>query len=373
MKSLLGPEVGYTDLLDYEITEVIKNRAKEPRKSNPLRPSAAGYCTRRLAYDYAAFRGLATYETGLQNPATYRLLELGHSVEYAALRTFNLLKIVDQRYKQQVLNFFEIEHIDDKTEKEIVEGSCDVVFWSKSFKAIADVKSKKDKFSYSHKSQWDEDIEAFSHMPELHQLSDTAFYADDLPAFIKTLGDDWLTDNLYQLNLYACSDFMVSRGVDHAFIYRYNKNDSRHLEIRFRPSREMFDRVRQKYNLAARAVDDGDPRLAPRDFQLGSMRCAFCPYKEYCWEDADPLKSWYRTLPSKRWPKCLPADQDVQFLELEEARKSLDIVDNLEAQCAKIMLDLQFDVVRLSNGHIYELKYLKSPRPHYEVRRSKLK
>ena len=45
--TILGPDVGYTDLLDHEMVERAKKNEKE-NKYFPLRPSAAGYCTRQI-------------------------------------------------------------------------------------------------------------------------------------------------------------------------------------------------------------------------------------------------------------------------------------------------------------------------------------
>lgn len=382
---ILGPEVGYTDLLDYEIEEKLK-REKEERRTgvrkgfNPLRPSNAGKCARALANDLMEYRKLAWHDKPLISPQLYRLFELGHAIEMQALKTFQLVKVVEQRYKQQVLTFFPLASADE-LKKEILEGSCDFVFWSEKHKAIGDVKSKKDKFSQAFKTAWDEELDRFSNFESLVKLSETAFYADDLVSFINELGaDDYLCENLFQLNLYAHSDFMVSRGVDHCFLYRYNKNDSRHMEIRFRPSKAVFEYVKQKFNNVNLAVEKGEPQSVEQEFWLGSMHCAFCDYKEGpagCWNDENALKEFFRNSP-KKWPTDIsklpmyPQLKDA-FEKYEAASALAENAGIHEGNILSVLTvgENKVNKVRLDNGHVYEVKYLKSPHPHFELRRSK--
>lgn len=381
--SVLGPEVGWTDLLDYEITEKLKREqaAKLEGKvkgTHPLRPSSAGYCGRRLAYDLMEFRGYANYNKPLLEPHVYRLFELGHAIEWQALKTFHLIPGVTQKYKQQILTFFSLERGVEGQPEEIVEGSTDFVLWNERFKGIGDVKSKKDKFSSAFKTGWDEELERIGMMESVTPLSATAFWVEDLPAFIEELGDDFLNDNLYQLNLYANADFIKSRGIDHAFLYRYCKNDSRHMEIRFKPSVEVYKEVQEKFNAVAIAVDHKKPDIIPKDFVLGSIRCAFCPYQQACWGDeANASKAFYATLPKKKWPTDIHrlADAEVAaslFEEFEELERMVDKKERVEKEIIKLLDAEDVPKVKLSSGHVYEVKKLKTPRPHFELRRAKL-
>lgn len=374
--SLLGPEVGYTDLLDHVIHEKIQKEQDGEREGtflyNPLRPSAAGYCAKRLAFATNEFRGHKYYEKTPKIPETYRLLELGHAVEFSALKNFQLLKVMSVRFKQQSLLFFPVERADNSV-REFLHGSCDFVLWSDKYKAIGDVKSRKDGFSAAYKTRWDEELATFAGMGSLVQLSETAFYADDLDALLEELGDDFLTDNLQQLNLYANSDFMQKLGVDHGFIYRYNKNDSRHIEIRFRPSVKAAQYVQDKFNQVSVAVDKQDFSAVPKEFMLGSMRCAFCPYSKECWGDDDSLRAWFNTFPKKGWPTDLEREDLVEkFLAYEKGLTAIENTQRIETQILKELSDLELKKVRLPNGNVYETKYLKSPQPHLELRRSKI-
>lgn len=381
--TILGPPVGYTDLLDYEIAQKLetdkeKRKNREVKGFNPIRPSNSGKCARALANDLMEYRGHVWHDKAVLEPRMHRLFELGHAIEMQALRTFQLLKVVEQRYKQQILTFFPLETANEDTKKEILEGSCDFVFWSEKYKAIGDVKSKKDKFSAAYKTNWDEELARFSEFQSLVQLSETAFYADDLVAFINELGpDDFLCDNLFQLNLYALSEFIVQRGVDHCFLYRYNKNDSRHMEIRFRPSKAVYDYVKKKFNTVNVAVDNKNPCSVEKEFWLGSQHCAFCDYKAGCW-DEDALKEYF-----KQTPKSWPTDIDklpqcdllkAEFEKYETASSAGEAAEKHEGNILSVLTDekVKCRKIKLTNGHVYEVKLLKTPRPHLELRRSKI-
>lgn len=371
-----GPQVGFTDLLDAalmkkqrEDREKIKTGEK---KRFPLRPSSAGACSRQLALQLMEYRGLAFYEdTPLMEPKVLRLLELGHSVEWRVLQSFRLLKI-EQRYKQQIVELF---NINSKThQKQVIEGSCDVVFWTPKYKGVGDVKSKKDGWSNCYRSRWDEEMHRLGKMNNVKQFTETAFYADDLEAFIEELNNDFLVDNLLQINLYASSAFMIRHGINFGFLYRYNKNSSEHMEIRFRPSKRMVKRVQQKFALVSKIVDQEDVDAMVCDFPVGSMRHAFCnchkikPYAEH-----DPTKKWYETLPAKVWPKDLARLSGAKELKrLFDAYLEGRELIKTENQIVQMLLDQKCKKVRLPDDQIFEIKYLKSPRPHYELRQSKL-
>lgn len=372
---ILGPEVGYTDLLDHEIVEKIKKDAEIAR--NPLRPSSAGYCARRLAYELTESLGFGKFEKEQMGPETYRLLSLGHSVEYSALKNLQLLQGFQLRYKQQVVTCFKLEDLESGAKGPIIEGSTDVVLWSERYKCVLDVKSQKDGWSQAHKSRWDESLEKYNAMPSLTRIGESAWYADDVVAFLKDLNGDFLADNIYQLNLYACSEFLRERGIDHAVVYKYGKNDSRHYEIRFRPSMELFRQVEAKFNNIFKMVHARTPEAVVKESFLGSTRCAFCPYSKQCWPE-DALKAWYRTLPRKEWPDHIDSLGPVadvlrpMFAEWKLAEKADDKKQILENQILRVLVENKVDKIKLDEGEIFEVKYYKSPRVHFELKRSKL-
>jgi len=376
-----GPPVGYTDLLDHAIIEKLqKEKAeyslKKTRAYNPLRPSSAGACARKLAYELMEYKGLAENNAEVLTPNVYRLFQLGHSIEYSVLRMFSLVYLMRVDYKQQKLLCFELDATATNKEKELIIGSCDAVFINKEWRTIMDVKSVKDAFSKAFKTRWDETLAKYDDMKSLTKLSSTCYYADDVEAFLNELGEDFLRENILQLNSYAYADLMVKIGIDNCVIYKYNKNDSRHYELRFKPSLNLYNYVKDKLNAVNKAVAEGKPESVPKEYSLGSMHCAFCPYAKTCWPDQDEKKAWYNTFPKKNWPIDISKVKDEElvanFVAFEDnqaaEKKNVDVEKNI----VTAMLKAEVKKIKLANGHIYELKHLKSPRPHIEVRRTKI-
>ena len=363
-----GPAKGYTDLIDEALlAEEAKPKSK---KYFPLRPSAAGYCSRRLAFDLMEYRGFAEYEKKSKDPATIRLLNLGSSVEWHSIRNFELISKqipdLNVRYKQNTVTLFRL----DATELgagELIEGSLDLAMVATSAGGIGDVKSKKEKFHQAFKTDWDASLEEFAGMESLVQISETSFYAPDLKKFLHELNDPFFADNFYQVNTYLCTEWARERGFDHGFIYRYSKNSSRHLEIRFSPTMEMFKEVEEKFNRVNQAVAKKDPESIRCDYMLGSARCAFCPYSDKCWDD-DAMKAYFDTFPKKAWPKDLDRLEDGDQLEklfkkYEKALEAAEATEQLEDEILKRLIEAKVNKVRLSNSNIYEVKRLK-----YEIK-----
>jgi hypothetical protein len=284
MTPILGPNVGYVDLVNHETIELLKREQSGTSKFYPLRPSSAGKCTRELYYELQEYHGLAKYPKPLKSADTHRLLNLGHSVEWHVIKQFELAKdYFTMRYKQQVLSFAELKANNPKYAHRL-EGSLDMVLWSEKHKCVMDVKSKKDGYDFrAKKFRWDSMNDKLRSMASVQPISDVAFWVDDLPAFLNELDDPFFEANFLQLNLYALSSFLVERGVDHAAITQYNKNDSRLREIRFRPSKKLHDMVIQKFQTVVNAVDSGDDTLATRDYEEGNFKCRYCDFSKTCW------------------------------------------------------------------------------------------
>lgn len=370
--SVLGPSIGYVDMLDIVTLEKAEQEQREGRKYTPLRPSSAGKCSRELAHEFMEYRGKATYEKEVLLPDQVRLFSLGHSVEWNILKQFEDAKIFGVKYRQQVVSFFEL------TPSEWIEGSVDAVFVSEKFKAVIDIKSKKDKFSGWYSTKWDEDTEKYKSLKSVTTISDKAFWVEDLVAFISEVSDPFLAMNFYQLNMYAHSGFLKERGIDHGAIIQYNKNDSRLREIRFSPSLELYNRVLNKFKSVREAVDTlGDPTKVAKEFTLGSIKCAFCAFKSVCWPDKDALQAYFDTWPKKKWPTKTSALGEVGE-ELEElyrdfafGNKVADELIQTEQAMTRILDEEQVNKIKFSDGAVYELKYYKSPKPHLKLKRSK--
>jgi hypothetical protein len=368
--SIPGPPIGYVDILDISTVKKIEDDSKK-FQYNPLRPSSSGKCSRELGYEFMQYRGYAEYNTEPLAPSTFRLFKLGHSIEYHLIQQLYFCEAFQVRYKQQTVSW---EKLHDGS---ILEGSLDLVFYSEKWKAIADVKSKKDRFSKSFKTDWEADSAKYAEMESVHKMTDTTFWIEDLEAFLEELRDPFFEANFLQLNLYANSDFIKDRGIDHGCILQYNKNDSRLREIRFKPSEKLAQKVIEKFKNVAATIDkDKDPTKLPRDYALGTSKCAFCNFKHVC-RTEDTLKPYFRTLPPKRWPKDT-SEIDVGkkleklYKEYKEHEASETKRKAIEQDMTKLLEEKEIRKVRFSTGEIYDVKFLKTPQPHYELRKGKL-
>lgn len=383
-QTILGPDFSYSDALNhltYEHSKKLQAEGKDISKF-PLRPSAAGHCERELAYALMEYRGLAKYEKEVHEPELTRLFALGHSVEYVLLRDmaqhFREIGFTIE-YKQQRLSFMHLESKIKPSWSQWIEGSIDFVLWSEKHKAIGDVKSKKEKYSSYRKSDWEETNYKYSQLKSLVKIGDTAFYADDAVEFLNEVDDPYLAANVLQLNLYAMNGFIAERGIDHCFLIYYNKNTSQLRELRFRPSEQLSDYVKNKFKNAFEAVEAGQPELAKQEFGIGQMKCAFCTYKEVCRPADDPLREWFKTFPKKVWPKDTNRIDDVDLAEtLEEiyseykvAASASTSTEKLASELCKLLTDARINKVKFSDGEVYEVKLLKSPKERLELRRSK--
>ncbi len=372
---ILGPPVGYVDLLNQH-TEA-KSAVPSDFKRFPLRPSSAGKCSRELAYELDTFKNGTEYPRETLSAETSRIFSLGHSVEYNVNREFTVVPGLHQKYKQQVVRMFKL---DDGT---WIEGSVDNCFFldyaidGKQYKGIVDFKSKKDKFSSWTKSQWDEFDDKLNRLSSVSRISDTAVWIDNLASFIGQVDDPFLSANFLQLNFYACTDFIKESGIDHGAIIQYNKNDSRLREIRFKPSQQVFEQVRDKFLEVSRAVESSaGPTSVRRDYALGSIKCAFCPFKKQCWgENTDALKAWFKTFPYREWPvdthKLGDTGQNLEDLfeaykEIENSEKEKKCIERLI--CLE-MTNAEVEKIKLADKSVYEMKALQSG---LVIRRGKL-
>lgn len=369
-----GPQTGYTDLLDHIIT-------KDPVKfeAHPLRPSAAGQCSRKLAYDLMEYEGKAEYEPEERDAPTHRLLDLGHPIEHHVIRYFRKLAAesdkVKIRYQQQLVELFRLPS------GRIVEGSNDfAVDWGGEV-GIGDVKSSKNNWSSWYKDKWGETLAKLDELESTEKLSDTAYWVEDLDKFVDEVNDPFLADNFWQLNAYCCSPFFKRHNVTHGFIYKYNKNDSRHYEIRFKPSQTMYKRLYKKYKAIDEAIiKHGDVERVPKDYALGSVRCAFCRYQKECHGEKNALKEYFKTWPKRRWPADLSKLNDTElagmFTQWESEIAHEKSASKLHEELVHRLTQLKVQKVRLDNGNIYELKSYKTGGiangPRIALKRSKL-
>ncbi len=364
---ILGPNVAFVDLIDYCLDEQEDNY-----DSFPLRPSSVGRCSRALCFELFEWQGKGAFPKEKKNPATKRLLSLGNPIEYQVIRNFELIQKVNPnfrvRFKQQYVDLFQLPN------GQWVGGSLDFAMMNRALTegGIHDSKSKGDKFSYSHKSKWDETTEKLQEMSTAVSISDgqgyvseNGFWVEDLPAFLEELNDPFFADNFEQTNLYSCSDFAKSHGINYGSVDQYNKNDSRLREIRFKPSDVLFKKFEDKCLYVFKTVESAtkEDLLQLRcDFIPGSVKYAFCPCRIMAGEDQkEALDRYFKTFPKRSWP----TDADKLGLETELAAYELlqataEDGEKFEQEVCKVLLEKKVQKVRLSNGHVYELKNYKT-------------
>jgi hypothetical protein len=373
---ILGPEISYVDFLDYATEEAVNN---EKSKYNPIRPSGSGKCSRELAYELMEFYGLATYEKEPQTAELTRIFAYGHHTETMLVEQFEKYagKTFQSKYKQQVLHFYNLEAKNHPELSQTVEGSLDTCFYSPTTRGVIDYKSKKDKFSGFFKTNWDESTRKLSEMRTVQVMSEKSFWVEDLPAFLKELNDPFFASNFLQLNGYACTEFLRSRGVDHGAIIQYNKNDSRLREVRFKPSLELFEQVKRKFQSALQAVDERNLDVAPRDFMLGGIKCAFCKFAKDCWKGSgeDSRQAYFDTFPRKQWPdetrKMGETGEQLEvlfgeYLQVRDAEKERK---SIEQEILTLLAANQIHKIKTADGEVYEAKQLKN---EVSLRRSKV-
>lgn len=365
--NIKGPPVGYVDILeeatDTALAEGTAFNAQS--RSSPIRPSSAGKCTRELYYEIMEYQGKAAYDKKPIEAKEHRIFNMGYAVENHILRHFtDYVKLYNVRYRQQVVGIQKINN-DQGEFSQWLEGSIDLCFWSEEWKCVADIKSKKDKFSAAYASQWDELSDKMNNMATVKSITASAFWIEDLDAFLKELNDPFFESNFVQVNLYLHSQFLIERGADHGAIIQYNKNDSRLREIRFNPCKKTYDRTVNKFETALNAANKSDPESAPRDYTFGAVKCAFCKFNVECWERDDSMKAFFRTL-KKFWAKDVenlgdPGKEiDLKFSDYRSAVRDATRAKKLESEILQIMLDNKIRKIRLTNNEIWEAKKFKT-------------
>jgi hypothetical protein len=355
-----GP-ASYVDLMD----EVVKNRAKDQPNASPIRPSNAGTCARRIAYDYLAFLGKREKIEETRKPSVERLLKLGHFIETHVVDDLKDIPGMGVRFTQQLVDMFDLPG------GTTVEGSTDMVMWNKEVRGVGDVKSIGDRWHNNFNSKWDGLLDTYR-KTGAEEFGTNSFFVNDLSKFLRQIGsDDSLYKNLIQLNLYACCDFLQKRKVDHAFILRYNKNNSALMEIRFTPSFEVFEDTKRRLSLVEQTGTEGNIDIAPKERVLGQMDCTYCPYKSECWPSASN-KDFYKN-GKKDWAvKVSELEKKAELVELfgyranaELASQDLAIIDR---ELIQLLDGHGVHKVKLESGEVFEVKILKTGA---ELRRGK--
>jgi len=354
------------ELIDEQIL-VYERAAAQQRNYTPLRPSSAGKCMMELGYEYMEYRGKSKPIGDVTHPELARIFALGHSVEAHVLNYIRKITGYELKYAQQCLTLGKLA---DGTP---IEGSLDFCLYSAEHRMIVDVKSKKDSYSASHQSKWDETSQAYAHMGSVTRVTPTLFWIENLPDFLAELKDEFLARNFIQLNLYATADFILERQIYVASILQYNKSDSRMREFRFRPDKSTAQARIDAFRQVAHAVDQiGSIDGLTREFQPGSRACAYCKYATKCRPHMNTKEAFYATLPPKKWPAYADSGAETLYQTYKELQELSDLQMLAEEKLCSHLFNQGIQKVKFQDGAIFEVKYLKTPKPHMCLRRSKL-
>lgn len=351
-----GPEKSYCTLVDIALMKEAEEQSARPM-THPLRPSAAGECSRKLAHELMAYEGKAERISEERKPSVLRLLRLGHFIEEHAIDDLKKIEGFNIRFQQQVVEMFTLPS------GKIIEGSTDCVLWSDKHKALLDVKSVGDRFDHSFNSKWDLLLANYARSRNAHQFDDTGFWVEDVTAFIKEIGsDDPLAKNLVQLNLYTCTDFLQKRGIDHGVVYRYQKNASKTMEIRFKPDFALFEATKQKFTAIETAVAEGNPEAVRKDYVLGNIGCAYCPYQKRCWPSA-AKRDHFASLPPKQWATKLgQLERSKEVSDLfYQYEATEELVENRKRLEKELLIEMEghgVEKIKAASGQVYEIKRL---------------
>ena len=384
---MLGPKEPYVKMFN----RAIQDRSNNQVAKFPLRPSSSGDCRRKLAYQLEEWLGLMSYEKGQLGARKLRIFKAGHAVEYDLKQQVKDCDGFTVKYRWQAVDFYSIEDDQNKGLRFKVQGSNDDCFcptdeFDPEFgKGLVDYKSKGDKWEAAYKTGWDETNDKLSKIARKvcdtttkeDNRGDTEFWVEDLEKFLEDLNDPFFAKNFYQLNGYARTEFFKAQGVDHCVLIQSNKNDSRIRVIRFKPCDKVYEKCKSIFEDVLNAVAQGSAEYAPRDSNLGSSMCSLCPYSKQCWDGADATKAFFKTLPPKKWPVDIWKlnDQNLKYLFGKHCHDSEYIKNKFKAreeEIIKKMLAHKIQKIKLDNGEVWMLKWLKTPKPHYELRRGKL-
>jgi hypothetical protein len=154
--------------------------------------------------------------------------------------------------------------------------------------------------------------------------------------------------------------------VDFVSLFYENKNTEAYYEIRWIPDVSLFEYVQKKYRYIWDSVwSEGGAESVPKEYSYGSTRCFLCKYNNTCYPKAKETKN------------APQASTQVGKLD-ETLDKAFTGVIHEEFIHSKVrdeilayMQQKDLESVVLSNGLKYMRKYLKSPKPHYELRLTK--
>ncbi len=323
----------------------------------PLSPSQIGKCSLALGRNLSHYLNLADYPrspTAL-SPRTKRIFARGHLLEAALIDDFEKFTDLKVEDRQKGLVLFKLS---DGTP---IQGSIDgIVVAPDGTRILVDFKSKGAFYSAGFTDSINQFFAQLRETGYVEEIAENAYLITDAKGLFDIISlDDFFVDYLLQLNAYGSAE-----RVDFVTLYYENKNTSANYEVRWVPSKELFDYAKDKFQFIYNTVIEKGAEAIPKEFALGSSRCKLCEHNEMCWGKYTPPTDAARG----KVVGELGAKLD---RTLKEARQSKIMRDKVEEEVLLFMGKEDITHVQTSDGLTYERKFLKSPKPHYELRLTK--
>lgn len=337
----------------------------------PLSPSTIGKCALKLARDVAHYHGIADYPRVDRTSRLQRIFKRGDTLENALVEDLGKWTDLKMSLRQQRVHLFDVGFLSgDGVDTEVmtmpIEGNIDgmVTDPSTGLRILLDFKSKG---AYYSAGFGDSILEFFMGLVQTGLVEDkgnNCFFITDVVALNKLLPqDDFVIDYLLQLNAYAFSDWFQKHPVDACSLYYENKNTCENYELRWVPDVKLFQYATEKFQHIFETVMQDGPEAVEKEFDFGSARCRLCEYNENCWgKNPGPKTDKVVGMASEHQDILDAYDVIKQGLN-QEALSS-----NAEKAILLIMEEKGLTHITMNDGLNYERRYLKSPKPHYELR-----
>lgn len=331
----------------------------------PLSPSQIGKCGLLLARNLAHFLGIRDYPraVGSRPPRVQRIFKRGDLLEDALIADIEKYTVLKVKEQQKEVTLFTVQ---SNASRHAIRGAVDgiVVHEQQGVRILTDFKSKGAFYSSGFSDSIAEMFQEMKQTGLVVEITPTCFAITDAKAlFDVTSMDDFFVDYLLQLNSYAFSDEIKKMGgVDFVSLYYENKNTCANYELRWEPRKELFDFAHDKFQYIYDTVLREGPEQVDKEFALGSAKCRLCEYNVMCWGEYVPKGKADRMVGSLKEP----LDTDLRRVFMDE-RRSAKVMEIVLLEMEKNNLTH----ITLSDGMTYERKFLKSPKPHYELRMSK--
>lgn len=316
----------------------------------PLSPSQIGKCALALGRNVSHYLGIADYPRGAGSttPRLQRVFARGHLLEEALVEDFEKqagLKVQDRQKEVVLLTLPDGRRI---------KGNIDGNVYHDGMKVTVDFKSKGARYAGNFADSIQQFFEEMKETGLVEEFNENAYFITDPKGLFHRLSlDEFFVDYLLQLNSYG-----VVENSDYVTLYYENKNTCANYEVKWEPNAYLFEYAVRKLRYIYTQVTTAGAESIQKEYQLGSARCRLCEYNELCYGAYTP--------PVSKVSGILPAD--LESFYLNATRRD---VQRSEEEVLKYMQEKDLTHVELSNGTTYERKWLKTPKPHYELRLTK--